>query len=155
MATLRKHFPTKESLFGGCTHMFAGSVTFPDLDALGAIADPDQKLVACVSELCRMHETMVGYAWLSAHLRDESPTLDGVMNGYEGLADAMTGMVVGGDSRRAAVARGLLDFLTYRAMRVSGGLSPEAVCQEMTATLRSLISSGSAAATGEKPKEQP
>jgi len=155
LASVRKHFPTREALFGSCTHAFAGSVTFPDLDALGAISDPDRRLVACVSELCRMHEAMFGYAWLSARLREESPTLDQVMRGYEGLADAMTGLITAGDSHRAPVARGLLDFLTYRAMRLSGGLSPEAVRAELTATLRSLIPGGTGPAATDQPKEKP
>jgi len=58
----------------------------PDLSALGAITDPAQRLEQSVSELCRMHEAMFGYAWLSAHQRKDSPTLDAEMNA-QGLPD--------------------------------------------------------------------
>ena len=38
LATLRKHFPSKELLFGSCTRAFAETVTLPDLTALGSFA---------------------------------------------------------------------------------------------------------------------
>jgi hypothetical protein len=40
---------------------------------------------------------------------------------------------------KAALVRGLLDFLTYRALRVSGRLSPEKTREELSATLQQLI----------------
>ena len=80
LATLRKHFPSKESLFGGCTRAFAETLTMPDMSALGAITEPVDRIEKNVSELCRMHEVMFGYAWLSAHQRKDSPTLDAEMN---------------------------------------------------------------------------
>ena len=89
LATVRKHFPTKEALFGSCTAAFSETLVFPDLEALGAIAEPAQRLEACVSELCRIHEAMFGYAWTSAHRRNDSPTLDRAMRAYESLADAI------------------------------------------------------------------
>ncbi len=59
----------------------------PNLQALGQITGPAECIRENVSELCRIHEAMFGYAWLSAHQRKDSPTLDGEMNGYEGLTD--------------------------------------------------------------------
>lgn len=137
--TVRKHFPTKEALFKGCTRTFAESLTFPDMNALGAIDNPRVRLNACVSELCRIHEAMFGYAWLSAHMRRHSPTLDQEMKGYEGLTDALVGLLVPPESPRGATLRGLLDFLTYRALRLSGGLSPEQARDELIATLDPLL----------------
>jgi len=139
LATVRKYFPSKESLFQNCTRSFAESLTMPDLADLGAIPDPAQRLEQGVSELCRIHEAMFGYAWLSAQQRAHSATLDAEMRAYEGLTDAITGIITPADSPGAALVRGLLDFLSYRALRLSGGLAPEKAREELTSILRLLI----------------
>ena len=142
LATLRKYFPNKELLFQNCTRAFAETLTMPDLEALGAITGQSQRLEQSVSALCSMHEAMFGYAWLGAHQRDESPTLHAEMNAYEGLADAIAAIITPADSTRAPLIRGLLDFLTYRALRLAGKLSPEQASTELLATLRPLIVAG-------------
>jgi len=139
LATLRKHFPSKEMLFGSCTRAFAETVTMPDLTALGSITEPAQRIERSVSELCRMHEAMFGYAWLSAQQRKDSPTLDAEMNAYEGLADTIAEIITPFNSRKAPLVRGLLDFLSYRALRLSGRLSPERTKEELIETLALLI----------------
>jgi len=139
VATLRKHFPSKETLFGSCTQAFAETVTMPDLPALGAITEPTQRIEQSVSELCRIHETMFGYAWLSAHQRKDSPTLDAVMSAYEGLADTIAEIITPFNSSKALLVRGLLDFLSYRALRLSGRLSPERTKEDLIETLQLLI----------------
>jgi len=139
VATLRKHFPSKETLFQSCTRTFAKTLAMPDLAALGAIREPAQRMEQSVSELCRIHEAMFGYAWLSAHQRRNSPTLDAEMRAYEGLADAIAGIITPADSPRAALVRGLLDFLSYRALRLGGRLPPEKAAQELIATLYQVI----------------
>ncbi len=139
LATLRKYFPSKEMLFGNCTQVFAETLTKPDLPTLGAITEPAQRIEQSVSELCRMHEAMFGYAWLGAHKRKDSPALDAVMSAYEGLADAIAGIIIPEGLSKASLVRGLLDFLTYRALRLSGRLSPEKAKEELTATLHQLI----------------
>jgi AcrR family transcriptional regulator len=142
LPTVRKHFPTKEELFRSCTRTYAESLTLPDLEGLAAIAEPEERHARCVSELCRIHEAMFGYAWHSAHLRSDSPTLDAEMKAYEGLADVMTEILIPEDDRRRSVLRGLLDFLTYRALRLSGDLSPEATQQELILLTRPLVVDG-------------
>jgi AcrR family transcriptional regulator len=139
VATLRKYFPSKETVFQNCTRAFAETLTMPDLAALGTITDPARRTEQNVSELCRVHEAFYGYAWLSAHQRKDSPTLDAAMNAYEGLADAIAGNITPSDSPRASLIRGLLDFLTYRALRLSGRLSPEKAKEELIATLHQII----------------
>lgn len=136
LATLRKHFPTREALFRDCTRTYAETLTMPDLAALGGITEPAQCIEASVSELCRIHEAMLGYAWFAAHQRKDSPTLDAEMNAYEGLADAIAEIIAPAGSPKAPVVRGLLDFLTYRALRLSGGLPPEGAREELITTLR-------------------
>jgi AcrR family transcriptional regulator len=142
LPTVRKHFPTKEELYRGCTRTFAETLTMPDLDSLAGITDPARRLEESVSEICRIHEAMFGYAWLGAHHRQDSPTLDAEMSAYEGLADAIAKIVSPKRSRKASVVRGLLDFLTYRALRLSGGLTPDETRVELTAILRPLILGG-------------
>ena len=142
LPTLRKHFPTKEDLYRNCTRTFAESLTMPDLVALGRIATPARRVEESISELCRIHEAMFGYAWTSAHFRKESPTLDAEMIGYEELADAITEIVIPKDRPKAPLIRGLVDFLTYRALRLSGRLSPEEVRQELIATIRPIVMGG-------------
>lgn len=86
-----------------------------------------------------MHEAMFGYAWLSAQQRKDSPTLDAEMNAYEGLADTIAEIITPFNSRKAPLVRGLLDFLSYRALRLSGRLSPERTKEELIETLALLI----------------
>jgi len=79
---------------------------------LRGIPDPLRRLEASVSELCRIHEAMFGYAWHAAHVRKASPTLDAEMSAYEDLAHGIAGIIVATDSPMPRCA-GLLDFLTY------------------------------------------
>jgi AcrR family transcriptional regulator len=140
VATVRKHFPTKEMLFQNCTRTFIETLTPPDLPTLGEIADPVERIEAGVNELCRIHEAMFGYAWLGAHQRKDSPTLEAEMAAYDGLADAVSGLIAPHGTAEAAPVRGLLDFLTYRAMRLSGRLSPGQAREELTNIVKTLIS---------------
>jgi len=135
VATVRKHFPTKETLFQNCTRAFAETLTLPDLAALAGIADTERRIETGVAELCRIHEAMFGYAWLGAQQRQDSPTLDAEMSAYEGLADAVAEIVMPPGFARAALVRSLLDFLTYRALRLSGGLSQQEAAAELSATV--------------------
>lgn len=140
VATLRKYFPSKESLFKNCTRTYAETLEMPDLSALGGITGHALRIEKGVSELCRIHEAMLGYAWLSAQKRQESPTLDAEMTAYEGLTDAIAGIITPTESAKAHFIRGLLDFLTYRAMRLSAQLSPEETREELIMTMQLLIS---------------
>ncbi len=151
--TVRKHFPTKEELFQSCTRSYAESLTLPDLESLGKIDDPSERLATSVAELCRIHEAMFGYAWHSAHLRDDSPTLDAEMTAYEALADAITQILRPANPRKSPLVRGLLDFLSYRALRLSGGLTPEEARDELLAILRPLVLGDSESQTTNAKKE--
>jgi AcrR family transcriptional regulator len=137
VATVRKHFPNREVLFRDCTRTFAESLTLPDLVTLGRIEDPDRRMEECVSEVCRIHEAMFGYAWLCVRQREDSPTLDSELRAYEGLADATAQLLAPDDVR--GVVRALLDFLTYRAFRLSGDRSPQSTRDELVALVRAAI----------------
>ena len=54
----------------------------------------------------------------------------------------MSDLVTSPGSPKAALIRGLLDFLTYRALRQSGNLSEHEVAAELAATVCTLTLSG-------------
>jgi AcrR family transcriptional regulator len=137
-ATVRKHFSTKEALYRNCTQAFAETLVLPDLEVLAKIRKPEERRRQCIGDLCRIHESMFGYAWLGAYERRHSPTLDAVMREYEGLADAIAQIVAPKRSPKAPLVRGLLDQLTYRALRLSGDLSPEQIRDELVITVSAL-----------------
>ena len=141
VATVRKHFPTKETLFQNCTRAFAETLVLPDLAALGAIPDPERRVAESIAELCPIHEAMFGYAWLGALQRGDSPTRDRDRAAYEGLADAVSEIVTPPGSTRAAVVRGLLVFVNYRALRRSGRLSEQEAAAELAAAIYTLTHS--------------
>lgn len=138
VATLRKHFPNREALFQNCTQAFAGTLELPDLEALAAIDDPARRLERSVAELCRIHEAQFGYAWLGAQQLGDSPALDTAMQAYDNLIDAIAAGVTPPDSVRAPLIRSLLDYLTYRALRLAGRLSPTDAARGLTAILQPL-----------------
>ena len=111
----------------------------PDLDALSKISRPAQRIKQAIYELCRIHDSMFGYAWISAYERQNSPALDAVMGDYEGLADAIAQIVTPAGSAKAPVVRSLLDFLTYRALRTSGNLSAHQLKDELVAVISTLV----------------
>lgn len=135
LATVRKHFPTKGALFQECTEAFIDSLTLPDIAAIKRIKEPSKRLEESVSEICRIHETMFGYAWFSTYKRKEFQALDAVMSAYEKLTDGIVENIAPLVTPRASLVRGLLDFLTYRALRLSGRLSPDIARDELIATL--------------------
>ena len=139
LPTLRKHFPTKESLFRDCTRTFAESLAMPDLDAIARLATSTQRIEQGIAELCRIHEAMFGYAWFSGFARRDSPTLDAEMEAYESLADAVTNILAPPATGKGPALRGLLDYLTYRAFRLSGDLSAEQVRHHLIRLTRLLL----------------
>lgn len=139
VATLRKHFPNKEVLYQNCTSAFAETLEMPDLAILSEVSNSKRRIERCVSELCRIHEAMLGYAWLGVHYRKDSPTLESVMRAYEGLTDAICDLILPADSPGYPLARGLLDFLSYRALRLSASLSEKRSKEELTKLLQQLV----------------
>ena len=63
------------------------------------------------------------------------------MNSYEGLTDAITEIITRDISAGSAVVRGLLDFLSYRALRLSARLTPEEATKELITTLHLIFAS--------------
>jgi AcrR family transcriptional regulator len=139
LATVRKHYATKEAVFRDCTRAFSEQVVMPDVAAIAVLPDRRARIEAAIGELARMHALMFGYAWHSAYLRDESPSLDAIMQQYDDLVDALSEVIAPAGSTKSQTIRGLTDFLSYRALRVSGGLSPEEVADELRETACLLL----------------
>lgn len=55
-ATVYRHFPDEEALFGACSAHWLSQHPLPDLDAWAGIADPDERLRVALAEL---------YAWFA------------------------------------------------------------------------------------------
>jgi AcrR family transcriptional regulator len=132
VATVRKHFPTREHLFEGCTAFGMHTVPMPDLTRLAAIADPEARTRQAVAETQMMNESVIGQMWSAFKLEDESPVMAATLQQMDSLNEAIAGLIVDAwgvpearfnELRGVAVA--LLSPLTYRAMRRYGGLSLE------------------------------
>jgi AcrR family transcriptional regulator len=141
VATLRKHFPSKETLFQHCTRAFAKTLTMPDLTALGEISETAQRVEQSVSELCRMHEAMFGYAWLAlTALGEISETAQRVEQSVSELCRMHEAMF--GYAWLAAQQREISPTLQAEMNAYEGLADAIAVIIELLATLHPLTVAG-------------
>ncbi len=146
LPTVRKHFPTRELLFEGCTDYGLHVVPLPNVEAIGATFDARERLRLAVLQVCHLHEALFGHMWGAYKLEDESPASAGVTEKVTGLVGLIAGLVIEPwqiESHRSAEVRGLviglLHPLTYRALRKFGGLSPEQAIEQTTAALLNAL----------------
>ncbi|MBI5947522.1 MAG: TetR/AcrR family transcriptional regulator [Chloroflexi bacterium] len=149
VATVRKHFPNRELLFEGCTTYGLHLVPLPDFAALAAITDPRQRLARAVHEAYGFHEALFGQIWSGFKLEDESPALAATVRQVESVAGALAERVVEawpdrGDeaSELRGLVAGMLSPLTYRGLRLHGGLSPEQATRGTTTFLLQAFEAG-------------
>ncbi len=129
-ATVYRHFPDEEALFGACSSHWAGQNPRPDLAGWAAIADPGERLETALSEL---------YAWyerseymLEKTTRDATlvpamrPVIEVVGAWFgEAVETLVRGRPERGARRRrakAAIAHALA-FATWRSLVREQGLS--------------------------------
>jgi AcrR family transcriptional regulator len=132
VATVRKHFPTRELLFEGCTAFGLHSVPSPDLEVVALIEGAADRAREAVRQVYTLHEALLGQVWVGFKFEDESPSLAAVLKQIDGIVAAAAEVVVAawpsragsGDPFRGFVA-GMLSSLTYRALRVQAGLSQD------------------------------
>nr|ART39597.1 J525 [uncultured bacterium] len=114
----------------------------PDLDLLGATADPAERLRLAVRQTYAFYESLFGQIWGTYKLQDESPVLASTLTQLGEFQAEIVDLVVAawmpvllrsGEARGLVI--GLLNFLTYRALRHDGGLSPEQATDRMTEAL--------------------
>ena len=149
VATVRKHFPNRELLFEGCTTYGLHLAPMPDFVGLATLADPRERLAETVRQGYALHESLFGQVWGAFKLEDESPVLAGTLREVEGAVHALAETAVAafpdcGDEAaelRGLVA-GMLSPLTYRGLRVHGGLSPAQATRSTTALLLQAFEAG-------------
>lgn len=141
--TIRKHFPTRDILFQHCTVWGMHRAALPDLDRVRAVEDAGARTSLAVGQLCAAYESLFGQLWMAYLHQRESPSLAAAVQDLEALRDGLVEAVIESwqpDNRSADTARGvavgLLSFLTYRALRHDGGLSPELAVEQIANALQ-------------------
>jgi len=129
-ATVYRHFPDEEALFGACSAHWLGQHPLPDLADWAAIGDPDERLRVALSALYAWYES--GEEMLERTTRDA--TLVPAMRMAVGrrvawLAEAAATIVRGRPERGArrrrveAAAGHAVSFATWRSLVREQGLS--------------------------------
>lgn len=149
VATVRKHFPTRELIFEGCTAFGMHLVPMPDLDGIAAIEGPTDRTWETVRQVYVLHEALFGQEWAGFKLEDESPALAAVLKQIEGVIVAAAEVVAvawparaGSDGAFQGLVSGMLSPLTYRALRVQSRLSPEDAAAQVAQMLVLMGRSG-------------
>lgn len=138
VATVRKHFPTREALFEGCTAWGIRLAPMPNLAALAAIADPAERTREAVRQVYTLHEALAGQVWGAFKLEDESPAMAGSLLQLDQLVGAVTQLLAApesDDGGQPGFIAGMLSPLTFRALRVTGGLSAAEAVARVTGVL--------------------
>lgn len=144
LPTVNKHFPTREELFDACTSHVAANLDYPSPETLMAISNPGDRLRRVVQEVYRLNEETFGQSWTGYKLEDESPIMAQAMVNYEGLvamlAEAVPfGDIIGDRDTVTRFVRAALSPLTYRALRLKNGLSPDEAVEYMTLALAGVL----------------
>jgi AcrR family transcriptional regulator len=142
LPTVNKYFPTREDLFGACTKHMAESLDYVAPDELAAIRDPAERVYATVRQIFSLHEQTFGQSWTGYTLEDESPVMAKAMDDYEVLIETLADVLLNGQTNQTLskeFVRGLLNPLTYRALRLKQGLSLDEAVEQMVFALGKLL----------------
>jgi AcrR family transcriptional regulator len=153
VATVRKHFPTRELLFESCTAWGMHFVELPDLDLIASVATATARARVAIRQTYAFHESLFGQVWEAFKLEDQSPALARTVQRIEGLVDTIADLVVDSwrtEPEQRAEVKGLvvalLSPLTYRALRLHGGLTPDKAIEHSSVALVSALGALSAGA---------
>lgn len=148
LPTVQRHFPTRESIFEACTAHVREHLEMPSLEALARITDPGARLVELVRQVYVLHEATFGVTWTAFHLEQESPAMAQARARSDAFIAAAVTLLVpdqAGPSSSVAqemaagFARGLLNPLTYRALRLKGGLTLEQASAQTARALAAVL----------------
>jgi AcrR family transcriptional regulator len=137
-ATVYRHFPDEESLFGACSAHWIAANPLPDLGQWAAIADPDQRLRVGLGELYAWFER--GEYMLERTTRDAAvvPAMQATMTASARWSEAAAETLMqsrperGARRRRALAAIGhAVSFGTWRSLAREQGLSRAAAVELM------------------------
>jgi AcrR family transcriptional regulator len=128
-STVYRHFPDEAALFDACSSHWTAANPLPDIDAWGAIDDPDKRLLAALPELYafyRRTERMME----NLHRDEETvPLVKEHFAGFRGYLAAARDILLRGrpergshrDETRAAIGHALA-FPTWRSLTREQGL---------------------------------
>jgi|SRR5581483_6635434 len=148
LPTLQKHFPTRDDLFRACTAHSRTLMPPPPIDDLARIADPAERLFEIVRQVYAFHEIKLGYNWMAYKLEDESPVLGELLAALDLLVgravDALlqewkTNVPLTDVEAMRGFACGLLSPLTFRALRLKGGLNLDLATRETALALSKML----------------
>lgn len=142
LPTVNKYFPTREDLFGACTKHLAENLAYVAPEELSAIQDPVERIYATVRQIFSLHEQTFGQSWTGYTLEDESPVMAKAMADYEDMIDSLADVIINGQTSqmlRKDFVRGLLNPLTYRALRLKQGLAFDDAVDQMVFALKKLV----------------
>ncbi len=153
LSTVQKHFANREDLFRACTARDMGQGPDPALvlAEIAAIEDPAQRLERTVRTIYGLHEAKLGFTWTSYRLGDQSAVLSSLMRRVGALLDRAVQSLLREWALNASpaefeagrgFARGLLSPLTYRALRLEGGLTTDQAIRQTIRALSSLMGLG-------------
>lgn len=128
VASVRKHFPTREALFRGCTDHFSRRHIPPSPELWAGKADRSERIQACVNYLFPYLEVSMGVVWLAYRLEDEIQVMKENVSNIEQYLDAAVNAVLteaNQEPETKKAVRFILHPLTYRNMRVQGGFQPD------------------------------
>jgi AcrR family transcriptional regulator len=137
-ATVYRHFPDEEALFGACSSHWMALHPLPDPTAWQAIEDPDGRLRSALAELYEWYER--GEYMLEKTTRDVAlvPALRPAMQAFAGWRDSAADALVQGRTERGArrqlvrAAIGhALEFHSWRSLARKQGLSREEAIELM------------------------
>ncbi len=146
LPTVNKYFPTREDLFAACTMHVANNLTPPAPESLAAISDLAERVYEAVRQIYALHESAFGHAWTGYKLEDESPVMAQAMANFEAIMDDLAESLLAGWHSEAGdkeamtgFIRAMLNPLTYRALRLKGGLDFDAAVNMMALALTRLL----------------
>jgi len=142
-ATVYRHFPDDDALFGACSSHWMAQHPLPDPGAWAAIDDPDERLQMALGELYRWYDR--GEYMLEKTTRDVAlvPALRPAMDAFGGWFDAAGDALVSGRPERGARRRRVraavghaLAFETWRSLVREQPLSETEAIELMAAVVR-------------------
>jgi AcrR family transcriptional regulator len=148
LPTVQRHFPTREVIFAACTAHVRDHLTLPSLEVLAHIEDPGARLLELVRQVYALHEATFGVTWTAFQLEQESPAMAQARARSDAFIAAAvavllqdpTGHPASAEQATAAgFACGLLNPLTYRALRLKGGLTPEQASDYTACALAAVL----------------
>jgi len=147
--TVRKHFPTREHVFEGCTAYGLHAVPMPDLDTIGAIEDPIARTREAVRQVYATYEELAGQLWVGYRLQEESPAMAAVLRELGAMASDIVRLMLaawpeleGEDGAAFGAVAGFMSPLTHRALRIEAGLPADQVLAAATGAILKTLQDG-------------